>query len=95
MFKEEISKRIWRKIHGVSICTTQQMVINSPCLTDKKEFDSSWGYDSDVIIKSIFSWQFTKNCMVSTHHICISKELASPQGKMACGKGCGKSIYGN
>ena len=26
--------------------------------------------------------------MVSTHHIYISEELASPQGKMACGKGC-------
>lgn len=29
------------EIHGVSIYTTQQMVIISPCLTDKKEIDSS------------------------------------------------------
>ena len=93
--KYVISNRIWSKTHGVSTYTTQQMVFNSPCLTDKKEFDSSWGYGSDVIIKSVFSWQFTKNCMVSTHHICISEELASLQGQMACGKGSGKFIFGN
>lgn len=67
-----------KETYGVSINTAQQMVIISPCLIDKKEIDSSWGYDSDVIIKSVFSWQFTKSCMVSTHHICKSEELASP-----------------
>ena len=30
-----------KETHGVSIYTAQQMVINSPCLTNKKEFDSS------------------------------------------------------
>ena len=45
-----------KKTHGDSIYTTQQMVIISPCLTDKKEIDSSWGYGSDVIIKSVDGW---------------------------------------
>ena len=65
------------------------MVINSPCLTDKKELTNLEGTALGVILKSVDGLQFAQNCMVFNSPYLIVKSWLAHK-VMACGKGSGK-----